>query len=203
MQIVAQRHWVERGGCQDQSGHGESPSLPFGGARDAAKKPESSVFCWPSSLRRRWLLVRQLPGGPQLGAATIGTKARRLQRFDPLGIGQSAWNVVNQCLAEKGHNVCPTVVGDLLRGLDYRLPANRLCSFITINRRGKPLRLSQDCSAHRHDHDRYRPQSPAEGSTFPMVNWPPSTCHATPSAVTGTTRSRQIEEDEPPESQSI
>jgi hypothetical protein len=58
-------------------------------------------------------------------------------------------NLVNE-LAKKGHNVCPTVVGDLLRGLGYSLQANsktreggqhidRDAQFEYINKQAKAL----------------------------------------------------------------
>jgi Rhodopirellula transposase DDE domain len=78
--------------------------------------------------------IRKEGGGRKKKAVedpTLEADLRKLiepaTRGDPtqplLWTSLSLRNLVNE-LAKKGHNVCPTVVGDLLRGLGYSLQAN-------------------------------------------------------------------------------
>jgi hypothetical protein len=78
--------------------------------------------------------IRKKGGGRKKKAVedpTLETDLRKLvepaTRGDPtqplLWTSLSLRNLANE-LAKKGHNVCPTVVGDLLRGLGYSLQAN-------------------------------------------------------------------------------
>jgi hypothetical protein len=78
--------------------------------------------------------IRKKGGGRKKKAVedpTLEADLRKLvepaTRGDPtqplLWTSLSLRNLVNE-LAKKGHNVCPTVVGDLLRGLGYSLQAN-------------------------------------------------------------------------------
>jgi hypothetical protein len=78
--------------------------------------------------------IRMKGGGRKKKAVedpTLEADLRKLvepaTRGDPtqplLWTSLSLRNLVNE-LAKKGHNVCPTVVGDLLRGLGYSLQAN-------------------------------------------------------------------------------
>src|ERR1700694_3731679 len=55
-------------------------------------------------------------------AATRGAPMRPL-----LWTTRSLRNLVNE-LAKQGHSVCPTVAGDLLRGMGYREPVPEICT---------------------------------------------------------------------------
>jgi Rhodopirellula transposase DDE domain len=101
---------------------------------------------------------------------------------------RSLRNLVDE-LAKKGHSVCPTVVGDLLRGMGYSLQANsktregdkhidRDAQFQYINTQAAPRWIKTNIP---------------KASRSPTLSWAPSAFPATRSTATGTTRSHQLE----------